>query len=231
MQKLSKEQIDSLYGFTRKHFVEYFDVQTELVDHMANDIEAIWIENPNITFENARDKCFKKFGVFGFMNVIEERQKALGKKYMRILCMFAKEWFKLPKFLITVMSVLVLYTLFSIQHIGFYLVYSIHVVFAVYYFVRYKHLKKQYKKRLKVTGKNWMLEEMIFKTSSANFILIFINILDSYRLESMLGNFWFTLGLSCLCILIFLVAYITLTVIPSKAEKLLEETYPEYKIV
>ena len=41
--KLTKEQIQQLYKFTRQHYVEYYDVQTELVDHLANDIEQIWI--------------------------------------------------------------------------------------------------------------------------------------------------------------------------------------------
>lgn len=38
--KLSTEQIDYLYQFTRNHYVEYYDLQTELVDHLANAIEA-----------------------------------------------------------------------------------------------------------------------------------------------------------------------------------------------
>ena len=33
MKKLDKTQIDKLYKFTRRHYVEYYDVQTELVDH------------------------------------------------------------------------------------------------------------------------------------------------------------------------------------------------------
>lgn len=40
--KLTPEQIQELYKFTRQHYVEHYDVQTELVDHLANDIEQIW---------------------------------------------------------------------------------------------------------------------------------------------------------------------------------------------
>jgi len=52
---LTEEHIDQLYKFTRKHFVEHYDVQTELVDHLANDIEQIWIDQPKLSFEEARD--------------------------------------------------------------------------------------------------------------------------------------------------------------------------------
>ena len=37
--KLNQGLILELYAFTRKHFVEHFDLQTELVDHLANGIE------------------------------------------------------------------------------------------------------------------------------------------------------------------------------------------------
>ena len=83
--KISSEQIQNLYKFTQKHYVEYFDLQTELVDHLANGIETQWQQNPHISFEDALEKEFKKFGVFGFMEVVEERQKALGKKYLGII--------------------------------------------------------------------------------------------------------------------------------------------------
>jgi hypothetical protein len=48
--KLSTQQIDQLYTFTRQHFVEWYDLQSELVDHLANAIEQEWKQNPNRTF-------------------------------------------------------------------------------------------------------------------------------------------------------------------------------------
>ena len=69
--KISENHIEQLYKFTREHFVYHYDVQTELVDHLANDIEQICEEQPQLTFEQAREVSFKKFGVFGFMDVVE----------------------------------------------------------------------------------------------------------------------------------------------------------------
>ncbi len=83
--KLTENQIEELYKFTRKHYVDHYDVQTELVDHLANDIEEIWEENPNLSFEQARDKSFKKFGIFGFMDVVEAKQKQMNKRYWTII--------------------------------------------------------------------------------------------------------------------------------------------------
>ena len=77
--KLTQEQIDALFTFTKKHLVEHYDVQVELVDHLANAIEAQWAENPDISFEEALDKEYKSFGVFGFSGLVEQKQAALHK--------------------------------------------------------------------------------------------------------------------------------------------------------
>lgn len=59
--KTLKEHIAQLYLFTNKHYVIYYYAQTELVDHLANNIEQIWEEKPNVSFEETRDISFKKF--------------------------------------------------------------------------------------------------------------------------------------------------------------------------
>ncbi|WP_338732222.1 hypothetical protein [Mangrovimonas cancribranchiae] len=112
---ITEQHIEQLYKFTRQHYVEYYDLQTELVDHMANDIEAIWEENPHLSFEEARDKSFKKFGVFGFMDVVEAREKAMHKKYFKLLLSYAKDWFRLPQVLLTISLLLGFYTLFRTE--------------------------------------------------------------------------------------------------------------------
>ncbi len=89
--ELTEQQIQALYKFTRQHYVEHYDVQTELVDHLANDIENILEEHPNLTFEEARTRSFKKFGVFGFMDVYDTRKRVVGKKYRKILWKYFKE--------------------------------------------------------------------------------------------------------------------------------------------
>jgi hypothetical protein len=50
--QLTTSQIDKLFTFTPA-FVEYYDLQSELVDHLANSIEAQWEQFPKRTFEEA----------------------------------------------------------------------------------------------------------------------------------------------------------------------------------
>ncbi|WP_248724622.1 hypothetical protein [Seonamhaeicola sp. ML3] len=85
MKKLNNSQVNSLYQFTQSHFVEHYDVQTELVNHLANDIEEVWLKEPDLPFEKAKQRSFEKFGVFGFMDIVEQRKKAMNKLYIKHL--------------------------------------------------------------------------------------------------------------------------------------------------
>ena len=114
--KLSSEQIERLYLFTRQHYVEYYDLQTELVDHLANAIEEQWQQNPKLSFEEALQIEFKKFGVFGFMDVVEQRQSALNKKYNKLVLNELKTFFSVPKIIGTISAIgIVFYLMKQLQ--------------------------------------------------------------------------------------------------------------------
>ena len=153
--ELTKNQIDELYKFTRKHYVYHYDVQTELVDHLANDIENIWQETPNLSFEQARDKSFKKFGIFGFMDVVEKKQSQMTKKYYKIIFKFAKEWFRLPKIVLTLAMIYGFYKLqnvessYTIYLIIFFIVISAQLIGV---FINSRKLNKKYLE----SGKKWI---------------------------------------------------------------------------
>jgi hypothetical protein len=228
--KLTKEEIQDLYTFTRKHFVEHYDLQTELVDHLANDIEQMWREQPKLGFEDARDKAFKKFGVFGFMDAIEQKQKALRKKYTKILFQHAKEWFKLPKILTTIMIFLFFYI--SIQNaigIYFFSVAIIGLVIVEFYYA-FK-LKKRANQRFKTNGRKWMLEEMIFNVAAMGNILICSNLPNFFNhiLKDSATQLQ-ALFVALLLTLTIIYSYITLMVLPAKADELLSEQYPEFSL-
>lgn len=114
--KLTEQNIGNLYKFTRQHYVEHYDVQTELVDHLANDIEQIWDKNPTLSFEQARDISFKKFGIFGFMDVVDQKIVQLNKKYFKLILSFVKQWFMLPKIILTFCIVVLFYLLQQIPN-------------------------------------------------------------------------------------------------------------------
>lgn len=111
--KVSAEQIEQLFNFTKKHLVEHYDVQVELVDHLANAIEEQWIENPNISFEDALQIEFKKFGVFGFTGLVEQKQAVLKDYYWKIMKRALIRFFSIPKIIFSGILFWMLFLFFS----------------------------------------------------------------------------------------------------------------------
>ena len=179
MLKLTKTHIEQLYNFTRKHYVEHYDVQSELVDHLANDIEQIWLEKPKLTFEQARDISFKKFGIFGFMDVIESRQKAMNKRYATILWHFFKKWFTLPKLFITTTVFLSLFFLLKISF-SEYIILAVLLVLVSYDLIKQTKAKQKHKNKEEQKEKIFLLESMIGDTRQGFSGFAFLNILCVY---------------------------------------------------
>ncbi|APZ45754.1 hypothetical protein BW723_05345 [Polaribacter reichenbachii] len=231
--KLTKSHIEELYKFTRKHYVYHYDVQTELVDHLANDIEQIWVENPKVTFEEARDKSFKKFGIFGFMDVIEAKQKQMNKRYWKIILRFAKEWFTVPKIIITFLVFLLFFSFLQIPFSEYIFLGTILVLITLEMIIVFK-VRKNHKKKEVKKEKIFLLEAMIGTTKNGFTGFTFVNLFNIVNLTrfdfSNLNIYWIfviSIVLTLLCILFYVSNY----VIPKKAEELLQETYPEYKMI
>jgi hypothetical protein len=225
---LTEQHIENLYAFTRKHFVEYYDLQTELVDHMANDIEAIIEENPHLSFEQARDKAFKKFGVFGFMEVVEERAKVMNKKYMKLLWYYAKDWFRLPQILATLSMFLVFYTIFSFPVSSFIFVGAFLFLCVFLLYKSYK-INSKIKQKRKAKEKLWLLEDIIFKNASVGGLFFAPQILHFlYTVDGVSAYKPLICALAFSLIIIY--TYISTVVLPNNARTHLKETYPEYSL-
>jgi hypothetical protein len=171
--KLTEQQIENLYKFTRQHYVYHYDVQTELVDHLANDIEEIWLETPKLSFEQARDKSFKKFGIFGFMDVVEKKERQMTKKYLKLVFKFIKEWFGLPKIVLTMVLFYGFYQLQKMEYaynmyMGIFV--ALMILQILFMIVKGQKLKRKQKE----TGKKWMFEQIISVNGMANvFVMLF----------------------------------------------------------
>lgn len=226
--KITDSQIQELFLFTRQHFVEHYDLQSELVDHLANDIEAIWKEKPSLSFEQARTISFKKFGVFGFMEVVEKRTAALEKKYWKMVWGIFKEFFKLPQIVLTAATCFLFFEIFRF----FPYEYTIPVVglgcFAVL-IGRLSVLGIQKKKRFKETNKKWLFEDIIYRLGNGGLLLNFIFqiTLRINDLTSELVMLIYAILFTTIVLLVYIVAFI----LPSRIEGILIKEHPEYLFV
>lgn len=100
-KEVSKAQIDELFAFVRRKRVRYYDLQVELVDHLATGIEQIWEKEPDVSFERARDRVYKEFGIFGFAHVVDERLNAIHRQVWEEAYVFLRSTFTFPKIILT----------------------------------------------------------------------------------------------------------------------------------
>ncbi|MFN3967371.1 hypothetical protein [Flavobacterium sp.] len=228
--KLNADQVERLYAFTRQHYVEYYDLQTELVDHLANAIEEQWQQNPKLSFEEALQKEFKKFGVFGFMEVVEKRQAALNKKYNKLVWNELKAFFSLPKIIGTFAAIGIVFYLLKYFQKDVLMVQMGFLALVVFFFLGIFMLSRKNKKNHQKTGKKWLLKEIIFGYGSLTGLM---NLPIQLALQIKGENYhdWTLMLFSFLMIVMGLGEYIVLVLIPSQADKHLKETYPEYEFV
>lgn len=228
--KITEHQIERLYTFTRKHFVEWYDVQTELVDHLANGIENQWKDNSNITFDEALNKEFKKFGVFGFSELVEQKINALQKHYRKEIWHELKNYFKLPKIMITLFGVWVLFKMLKWFENIEYAVISIMLAIVCFYFLYLLKETKRIKNIQKQTGKKWLFQNV---NKQLGGFVHFLNI-GIYMPIVKFNSQWDTLAqLSfSVCIVIYiLLLFVSIKVVSPKLREKFTKEYPEYKLL
>lgn len=228
--KLNESQINQLYFFTRQHFVEWYDLQTELVDHLANAIETQWQTNPKRTFEEALQIEFKKFGVFGFMDVVEQRQAALSKKYAKIIWSHFKNFFCLPQIMGTLSAVAILFYILKISFYSEIIVISLLTVLLIFFFFKLIRNTKKMKKINEQTGKKWLFKEILTGYGQTSGFM-FLPLQTVYHFRSLFNDDLILFCGSFLLVSLGIFQYIVLVIIPNKAEQYLKETYPEYEFI
>ena len=231
--KLNQEQITQLFSFTKQHYVEYYDLQLELVDHLADGIELAMSESASLTFEQALHLEFKKFGIFGFMDVIEKRQAALTKKYHLLVWKHLKGFFRLPKIIGSAFAIAAIYYLLVRFYASEELFISAFAVIVVLNLTSIFWRKRNPGKTETKDQKRWLFKEIISRYGNFSAFAIFpMQLLNLFynRQYDLAQNHILVLIFSIMLVLYALFTYIIIFVIPSKATEYVRETYPEYEL-
>ncbi|MES2374402.1 MAG: hypothetical protein V4557_17630 [Bacteroidota bacterium] len=108
---LTKEQVDRLFDFCKRHYVDYYDVQVELVDHLANAIEEKMASNEQVNFEEALDSVYAGFGINGFSGIVASRTTIMRKHCRKLQWKMFLSYFTWPKAAMTICLFVVLFFL------------------------------------------------------------------------------------------------------------------------
>lgn len=80
-RKINQNEYQELMTFCKKKGVDFLDLRLEVADHLANAIESLWEKEESLTFESALKQEYKKFGIFGFTDVVAEYSNRMMTKY------------------------------------------------------------------------------------------------------------------------------------------------------
>ncbi len=226
--KLSSQQIQQLYTFTEKHFVEWYDVQTELVDHLANGIEEQWQNNECLTFDEALKIEFKKFGIMGFSEVVEQKTNALHKYYRKQVWKHFISYFRLPKIIITLATIWCLFKLLSVVENKIVVILPIALVLFTTFILYLIKSAKRIKQKKKETGKKWLFDNVILQLGG---LIHFLNIgtYSSILFQDSLWNNLTTLSFTVIIVLYALVLFVAINLAP-KVKETLSKEHPDYHL-
>lgn len=148
---LTQEQIDTLFTFCNKKYVRYYDVQVELIDHLATAIEEKMKTSPGLSFEDALQATYKSFGIFGFAKVVQEKTEALKTGYNKQIWdgikenFYGKNWYNgLGLFIALILAAYSIKAI--IFHYYFWLL--IPLLFDIIYYLKMWRAKNKFKKNM-----------------------------------------------------------------------------------
>ncbi|MCP1386171.1 hypothetical protein [Runella salmonicolor] len=107
--ELTAAEIDELYAFVEKKGVKPLDVQIELVDHLASDIEDILSHSPQVTFVEALLQVHAKFGRWGFDYLVQQAEDNARRRQEKLFWMLFRDFFRWPKAVFTITLTLLLW--------------------------------------------------------------------------------------------------------------------------
>ena len=222
---LNQQQIDHLFEFCEKHFVRHYDLQVELVDHLANAIEEQMDTQPKLSFEKALDNVYQSFGSTGFGRLISDKRIAAEKQGRIMFCGYFKEHLRWPKSLLLLLIIAFSYSLFKVDVVFFRIFYicifllcPLAEIFAVFNFSR----------TISSTGKKFLTADF----SRGSRLFLFLLFIPGYP-DMFDKNFpptshgiWSILFLTTLLAILVIITIADIQVL-SSVKKKLQNDYPK----
>jgi len=233
-KKITPEQTKQLFLFCHKHFVYHYDLQLELVDHLASSIEKQWEENPEIPFEKALQKTFRKFGVTGFSKVKVEKERALRKKYNRLFWKYLLDFYRCPKMVLTVACTLGLVVIFQLLQNVTYVLVSFFLLLVISTFIYvYRFAPKNFKLDV-IPGKKFLLLEQLRLYQFSGILLCQLPI-NIYNIAHFIDatyfeNYWLLFFTALLSVFLTIIFVGSIFYVPQNIKKHFMEQFGEFAV-
>jgi hypothetical protein len=95
--KLSPSQIEYVTHYIASKDIKWYELQMELTDHLVMEMEQIWEQNPELSFQQVKAQAERTFGRNGFKEIEKERTQILRYQYKTQNLKMMVEYLKFPK--------------------------------------------------------------------------------------------------------------------------------------
>ena len=228
---VTQKETEELFNLCEKYGVIFYDVQIEIVDHLALLIEEQWEKTPGLSFNKALNSAVSSFGTSNLTKITREKEKEVNRKYNLLLWKYFIEFYKWPKLLITITFTLGLFILLQITNHTktVLLVYSgLVLVGFAYYLIRVFP-------RYKIAGKPGKFYLLVARQSQIMYFIVILlqiplltnNIFKSLDIES-INNVFVLTGISFLIVFLTILLYANMFFLSKKIKAHFEEQFPEF---
>lgn len=223
--------MQELFTFCYKRGVKEYEIQEELVDHLATAIETLQEQQSTIGFQEALNHAYAEFGNMGFEQLVKSKKRAFRNQYNRLFLKFMGTFFRLPRIILTLALILILFTIIRfIEPTKIVTTYTLGILFAFHFWNSNSYHSARYGIS-KLGIKSFLLENYFNRLKSrANDIIFGFNV--SFLLFtiyfSVPENAWFDLLISFLLVLIIIYYYATMFYMPKLVKRHFEERFPQF---
>jgi hypothetical protein len=169
---LSQTEKLRLLEFTKDHYVDFYDVRLLIAKDLGDDILQQIKEEETLSFEEALQNAFKKYGVVGFSDVSENYMKKINTYfYKKVILKVVRDYeVSKPKFwfFATACFLIIYYAIMSLDPMPFLLAggFMILIILGLIFYFRklYKDIKE-----LKKRDAYYYLDQLLVSNNSILF--------------------------------------------------------------
>lgn len=228
---LNQKETEELFKVCKNYGVFFYDVQIEIVDHLASIIEEQWKEDPELEFEQAKKQAIAGFGKSNFTKMVRTKEKEVNRKYNILLWKYLLEFYKWPKLLLTFILTLGVFILLQTSSETKVILFAysvlILVVFAIYLFFIFPKLKLKVKPDkifLLVARQSMAMYLITILLQLPNLTNMIFNSLHIHTVENKLA----LAGISFFLVFASILLYANMFFLPQKIREHFLEQFPEF---
>lgn len=230
-RKLTPKEIELIYDFCCDRGISEYEIQSELVDHLASAIEETWKEKPDSSFHDALFEAYHQFGPDGFKKLAKSKKRAFQRQYNLVFLKFLGSFFQLPRIILTFA---LCFSLFAILRVfearepvmffiqGFSL--ALYLWYILFFFPR--RLAFKVKKKQAFLFLNYI--ELLRKASNLLVLFLVQAINMSFRYFEASDTTWFDFGLSFMVVFLFIIGYALMFYMPQLTRRHFKEQFPQF---